>query len=150
MGEPGLLYEREIFDVMKQNLRSAAADCDMIARFPQSGVAFTRMRRSLKLVEGACRQAAQWREDARWLPAGIKMEEAHQIARVWLHRPSAHSKKMFTGLGQVLRQFLREIERLETMKTGKTGSILLPHGGEHNFAMPHVAGLPAGLRAPMQ
>jgi hypothetical protein len=118
------LTEREIFDCLRTNLRSAAADCDLIARQPISGPIFDRMRKSLKLVEGACRQAAYWREDARWLPLGVKMEEVHQRARTWLHRPTVSSKKLFALLGDVLRKLLRDVDNLEFMATGRTGLIL--------------------------
>ena len=139
----GALTETEIFDCLKSNLRSAAADCDLIARQPVSGPIFDRMRKSLKLVEGACRQAAYWREDARWLPLGIKMEEAHQRARTWLHRPSVSSKKLFTKLGDVLRQLLRDIERLEFMATGRVGAILpKPQPGPHRDTRPVAVMLP--------
>jgi hypothetical protein len=118
------LTEREIFACLRENLRGAADDCDQIAKQPLSGVHFDRMRRRLKLCEGACRQAAFWREDSRWLPIGIKMEEAHQRARTWLHRPTVKSKKLFTKLGDNLRQLARAVDRMETARTGRMGMIL--------------------------
>lgn len=119
-----MLTEREIFDQMKTQLSSAANDCDLIAKHPESGEAFMRMRASLKLVEGCCRQAAHWREDTRWLVPGRLMEEAHQKARFWLHRPSIEAKKLFKGLASALRKMNNDIRRLEVMKTGRTGTIL--------------------------
>ena len=118
------LTENEIFSCLKTNLRSAATDCDIIAKQPVSGVHFDRMRKSLKLVEGACRQAAMWREDARWLQPGLYAEEAHQRARLWLHRPSVSSKKLFTKLGEALRKMLADIEKMEKAATGRSGLIL--------------------------
>lgn len=145
------LTEQEIFDCLKSNLRSAASDCDLIARQPVSGLYFDRMRKSLKLVEGACRQAAYWRQDARWLPLGIKMEEAHQRARIWLHRPTVQSKKLFTKLGDVLRQLLRDVEGLEFLATGRVGAILpkpaahpLRQGRPVQVALPEAARVTAG------
>ena len=82
------------------------------------------MRKRLKLCEGACRQAAFWREDSRWLKVGLKMEQAHQIARTWLHRPTVKSKKLFTSLAAALRKVERDVERLERGRTGIMGMIL--------------------------
>lgn len=134
---------------MKNQLRSAAADCDLIAKFPQSGEAFKRMRKSLKLVEGCCRQAAHWREDARWLSPALHMEHAHQIAREWLHRPTVQSKKLFTGLAAALRQILADLLKLETMPSGRVGSIIVPGYGNRlvNLAG-HPLRMPAGLVSP--
>jgi hypothetical protein len=113
-----------LFDELKQALRSAANDCDMIARFPQSGRAFDRMRRSLKTVETRCNDIGRLREDARWFPIGMMMEECHQRARTWLHAPSVASKKLFPGLAANLRQLLAKVEGLETKATHRYGMIL--------------------------
>ena len=118
------LSEIEIFSCLRENLRGAADDCDIIAKQPRSGEMFDRMRKRLKLAEGACRQAAYWREDSRWLQVGLKMEKAHQIARTWLHRPSVKSKKLFIGLAAALRKVEKDIQRLETQRTGIMGMIL--------------------------
>ena len=119
-----MLTEREIFDRMKTELRSAIADCDEVARQPKSGPQFIRLRRSLKLVEGCCRQAAHWRQDARWLIPGRQMEHVHQQARAWLHRPTVSSKKLFTKLAAALRNILNDLHRLENLPTLRTGPLL--------------------------
>lgn len=146
-----VLTEVEIFACMRENLKGAADDCDMIARFPQSGIAFDRMRGRLKLVEGACRQAAHWRQDARWLQPGLKMEQAHQIARTWLHRPSVQSKKLFKGLAAALRKMLADLERLETAPTHRVGMILpKPQPGPLRQGRPVQVVRPSGLIVPAQ
>jgi hypothetical protein len=150
------LTEAEIFDCLRENLKGAADDCDLIARFPQSGVAFDRMRKRLKLVEGACRQAAFWREDARWLQPGLKMEQAHQIARTWLHRPSVQSKKLFAGLAAALRRMHADIDRLEAMRAPRLGMILprlqapteIRHGRPVQVMTPGGLIVPASYAAP--
>lgn len=139
----GALTEAEIFDCLKSNLKSAAADCDFIANFPYAGPTYKRMRTSLKLAEGACRQASYWRQDARWLQPGLQIEEAHQRARAWLHRPSVQSHKLFTKLGAALRRMLFDLERLEKMKTGRVGTIL-----PKPQAAPHVPGRPVQVKTP--
>lgn len=118
------LSEREILDRMKSELKSAACEADLIASHPKSGLAFGRLRASLKNAEGCCRQLAVFREDSRWLIPGVTLEKAHQIARAWLHRPSVKSKKLFTGLAAALRQMYVDLEKLETARVGRTGAIL--------------------------
>jgi hypothetical protein len=120
----GALTEIEIWDCLKENLAGAADDCEIIARQPSSGPEFVRMRQRLKLCEGACRQLSVWRQDTRWLPLGLKMEQAHQKAREWLHRPSVKSKKLFALLASALRKLARDTEILHKKATGRVGMIL--------------------------
>lgn len=146
-----MLTEREIFDRLKGCLSEAARDCDFIAIQPSSGFYFERLRKNLKLAEGCCRQAAHWREDARWLVPGLKLEHAHQIARGWLHFPSVKAKKMFHTLAAALRQMKADIVRLETMATGVAGTIL-PAGIDvarsSRLILPKAPAVPAGLLMP--
>ncbi len=145
------LTETEIKDCLKSNLKLAADQCDLIAAHPQSGPQFDRMRKALRLVEGACRQMAYWRQDARWLIPGRKMEDAHQIARKWLHRPTISSKKLFIGLAAALRKMLADIDRLETARTGRAGMILptpLIGQGSHVTPRQHVVKTPGGIILP--
>lgn len=129
-----MLTEREIFDQLRNQLQVAGEACDHIAQRPESGVHFSRLRRALKLAEGCCRQAAYWRSDARWLGPGIKLEQAHQKARRWLHKPSVESKKLFVLLGAAVRKMALDLAILETAATGRTGTILpkpLPYTREN-------------------
>lgn len=120
-----MLHEQEIFSCMAENLAGAIEDCEAIARQRESGARFDSLRKRLKLVEGCCTQAAYWRQDARWLPLGVMMEQVHQRAREWLHYPSVQSKKLFVMLADNLRKLEREVRRLRFMATGKTG-VMLP------------------------
>lgn len=119
-----MLTEREIFDRLTQSLKRAISLCNDIARQPKSGPQFIALRAELKLVEGACRQAAVWREDTRWLAVGIKAEQAHQYARIWLDRPTVQSKKLFTLLAAVLRRWFVELSAVRDSKVGRSGIIL--------------------------
>lgn len=142
-----MLYEAEIVDVLKQNLLSAAADCDSIAQKPLSGEAFTRMRASLRLCEGACRQMAYWRGDDRWLTPGRYMESIHQKARGWLHRPTVESKKLFTTLAASLRDTHKVLLALLNNKTGRVGTISTPP-----LYLPRAGGfiqVPAAYKQPL-
>ncbi len=142
------LTEKEIFDQLKTQLGVAIDECDKIAKYPASGEAFSRLRLALKLVEGCCRQAAQWRLDRRWVDIGMQFAIAHQIARNWLHRPSVESKMLFTKLAYALRANLRDLKRLETRPTGRTGAILTASGPSRSFDLGHTGRMPAGLIMP--
>jgi hypothetical protein len=119
-----VMDERQLLSALKEHLRLAADKCYEIARQPKSGPQFDAMRKALKVCEDCCRKVGSLREDARWLPMGLKMEEAHQIAREWLHRPTVKAKKLFSGLGDQLMFFLAAIEKLETARTNRVGMIL--------------------------
>ena len=140
----GMLYENEIFDCMRDNMKSAIALCNEIATQPQSGKPYTKLVQNLKLCEGACIQAAHWREDTRWLQVGLKMEQCHQIARRWLDPISIGSKRMFSVMGRVLAENLRDLERLRNMAVGRSGLILPGMGAPISHVAPRNL---AGVRA---
>ena len=132
----GALTEVEIFDCMAENLRLAIDHARELAVSPRKGPAFIALRAELKLVEGACRQAAVWRQDTRWYPLGKAMEDAHQYAKEWLrgvidpetgHRrmiPPGVKHPLFTKLADNLSALLLKVEGLRTRATGQTGMIL--------------------------
>ena len=132
----GALQEQEIFDCLKTNLRLAAQSCDTLAVSPRKGPAYAKLRNELRLVEGACRQAAFWRGgDARWLKIGLFMAEAHKRAGGWLRgekQPDGTRAKMaaaemhplFVKLAQNLRAAYVKAEEFRTKKTNKIGPIL--------------------------
>lgn len=131
----GALTEIEIFDCMSENLRTAIDDCEKLATVPMKGLVYDRFRKALKLVEGACRQASAWREDTRWLPIGLMMEEAHKRAGEWLRGvvqpdgtrrmiPLGEKHPLFVKLAENLRALLKSVDELRTKKTDRIGMIL--------------------------
>jgi hypothetical protein len=116
------LTEAEIWACLKSNLKDAATHCEMLATVPKQSPIYSALRQELKLVEGACRQMAHWREDCRWLPVGICMEEAHQRIGNWIrmHNPRPY----FRALAQNLRMAHAACESLATAATGRKGAIL--------------------------
>src|SRR6266567_3440125 len=80
----GDLSETEIFDCLASNFRLAAEHCEDLARLPAKGPTYVKFRNELKLIEGAARQAAHWRCDARFLSIGIACAKAHELAGEWL------------------------------------------------------------------
>lgn len=117
--------EQEIFDRLASSLKAAADACDNLAARPHMKFQYTRLRSHLRLIEGAARQAAHWREDARWLKVGLDAAEAHARAGSWLrsHTP----RKYFTVLATSLRKLQAAAERLKTAPTGRVGVILPPN-----------------------
>ncbi len=151
-GIPGLLTETEIFDCLRDNLKKGEDRCKLLATRPLSGLAFKELRECLHLAEGACRQAAHWRGDVRWAKIAVFLEQAHQMARGWLHRPSTSAKKLFHYLGAALHQMAYDLDRLETLAVGINGVILnAEHAANPLTRIAHMAPrapgttLPAGL-----
>lgn len=136
----GALTEIEIFDCMSENLRTAIDACEKLATVPLKGPVYDRFRKALGLVEGCCRQAGGWREDSRWYPIGMLMEEAHRRAGEWLRgvkgpdgrrRPIPFGEKhpLFVRLAEEgLRPLQKVIDDLRTKATGRVGMIL-PEAG---------------------
>jgi hypothetical protein len=132
----GRLTETEIFDCLAENFRAAADLCDRLATEQRKGPNYVALREALKLIGGASRQAATWREDARWLKIAEMVAEAHRRAGDWLRgvrvvegKPRvrlSHQeiKRNFTMLAANMRQGFALAEKFRTAKTGRTGMIL--------------------------
>lgn len=145
------LSEAEIFDCLKSNLRLAAQNCDVLAVSARKGKAYSDLRNNLRLVEGACRQAAFWRGgDARWLKIGLYMASAHKRAGDWLRGvKNAEGVRIKVAPGQIhplfvkladnLRAAYRKVEELQTKKTNIIGPILPKPG-----VPPHRETRPSG------
>jgi hypothetical protein len=130
------LTEQEIFDRMAQSLKIAAECCDTLAVSSRKGPTYHRLREHLALIEGCCRQAAAWREDARWLPIGMLMSDCHKRAGEWLRglkdplsgqrTPTAKGQlnRAFVMLAENLRAILVGVDMLKTQKTATRGMIL--------------------------
>ena len=149
----GNLTEVEIFDCLKSNFRLAAQCCDDLARLPKKGPTYRRLRDHLKLIEGSCKQAAAWRQDARWLRIAFMMGEAHKRAGAWLRgtkmpdgtrvkTADGHLHPLFLGLAENLRKGYAVAESFRTGKVNKVGMILpKPLPGPHRDTRPiHVSG----------
>jgi hypothetical protein len=136
----GALTEVEIFDCLKSNLRLAAQNCDKLAVSPRKGPIYRRLRDELRLIEGACRQAAFWRGDARWLRIGLYMAEVHKRAGDWLRGiKQTDGTRLKISTGQIHPLFLKLAENLraayvkaddfQNKRTNRIGAIL-PVPGE--------------------
>ena len=155
----GALTEAEIFDCMADSLRKAIDHCEQLAIKPLRGPIYNSFRQELKLVEGTCRQASAWREDTRWLPIGVMMEQCHQKAGDWLRgvvdpvtkrrTPIAEGQKhpLFVKLAENLRAILQGVEDLRTKAAGRMGMILpaTPRAETRTHGRSVQVSLPAGM-----
>lgn len=151
----GKLTEAEIFDCLSTNFRLAAEDCEKLARSPRKGATYSALRDKLELLEGACRQASVWRQDARWLQIGIGMAEAHKRAGDWLRGikiagvpgrikvADGHMHPLFLKLAENLRLGHKKAEALRTKRTNRVGMILPAMG-----RAPRPDTSPVGWRRP--
>jgi hypothetical protein len=164
----GALTEVEIFGCLGDNLRRAAEDCRLLAWHPSRGRIYDRFRASLKLVEGACRQAYYWRDyDARWLYLGKTMHEAHERAGNWIRGPiitGPEGESVYTGgskdarkvahpkfqkLAEELEHIHKLTERVRVMATFHSGPILpAPEPGPHRDTRPVQVMTPGGILLP--
>ncbi|SDD94815.1 hypothetical protein SAMN05216337_1017126 [Bradyrhizobium brasilense] len=152
----GQLTEQEVFDCIGTNAKLAAEHCEALAREKRKGLNYDMLRKELKLIEGACRQAAYFRQDARWLPIGLMMEEAHNRAGEWLRGvrdPITRNRKkipegtlhpLFMKLAENLRALHRQMDELRTKATGRVGMIL-----PKPLAAPHRDTVPVGYTKSM-
>ena len=115
--------EKEVFEIIRENLRLGAEAAREIATQERSGLQYMRLRHHLKETEDACRQAMWFREDARWSEISLKFEQCHQVARRWLDPATVKSKKVFAALSDALGWLLTYCERLWTMRTNRIGII---------------------------
>lgn len=114
--------EGELFSLMRSRLRTVIALCNDLANLPAQGPSYIRMRAELKEIEELCRQAAYYRDDARWLRIGMLMEEVHQQSRHWMRYRSPRFK--FLWLSERCQALLTAIEELRTKATGRVGQML--------------------------
>ena len=132
----GQLTEAEIFTCLSENFRLAAEDCDNLAVSPRKGPTYASLRDRLELIEGACRQAAAWRQDTRWLSIGMYMAKAHELSLEWLRGISAGPGRprvkiaagqmhpLFVKLAENLRAAEKKAMDFKNKATGKIGMIL--------------------------
>lgn len=117
------LTESEILDCLEQEFRKAEEYCRNIAKFPLAGPNYHKLRGSVDLIEGCCRQLNVWRSDERWLPVGYQMAFLKARCGDWLrgHNP----RKMFTHMADAMGRMHRMAQDMRHKKTGKRGDILL-------------------------
>jgi hypothetical protein len=134
----GDLTEAEIFDCLETNFRLAAEDAESLAKSPRRGQIYKAFRERLELIGGACRQAAYWREDTRWLKFDEWCGQVHKTCGDWLRgiKPAGGGPRVKLSEGQLHPNFIAVANRLKaahrvaqefkTKKTGQLGLIMPP------------------------
>lgn len=143
----------EIFDCLRTNLRQAAEEARQLAWHPRRGPLYLAMCRHVGLAEGACRQAAVHREDARWLTLGMALSGVPKRAGRWVRgmpsraaRVEAH--RLFLKLGETLDKMAYDFDQLRDMATGRIGMILPEPPPVSRETRPVSVRLPSGLIVP--
>lgn len=121
------LTEQEILSKHTQSLKEAKDSCHWLARNADPEQVAPRARhygnleRSLKALEGSCRQMSMMRSDARWTRLGfvyaraMRFAKAKYVGQNWLG---------FRDLTQLFDLGIRRMDELATAKTGTLGPIL--------------------------
>lgn len=156
----GSLSEREIFDRMSGCLRDAVSCCVQISKNRRRGALYDKLRKNLKLAGDCCRQAAYWRQDARWLPIDTLLAEAHKKAGDWLRGykdPYSGARTMlapklvndlFFKLAQQLAALHNAVADLRDKRTNRVGLILPQPRAEPGVRhRPQRVTLPPGMIA---
>ena len=121
------LTEIEIFDCLSTNFKLAANNCIKLAVDPLKGRPYRELRSQLQLIEGACRQTANWRGDTRWLQIGMRCAQALELSKNWIIKyrfDTAFLHKLFTKLSEFLAFGYKLSEDLRTKKTSTMGPVL--------------------------
>lgn len=143
------LRDSEIFSRLITSFREAAEHCEALAHQKNriQGQRYVKLRENLMLIEGACRQASMWRDDARWLEIGRYASQCHRKCGDWLRFKTRGP--MFLKLAENMRMMLAATQKMRDAATGVRGSILpeLPKYRPENRSVQVPAGLiiPAGV-----
>jgi hypothetical protein len=144
----GDLTEREIFDCLEDNFRQAAENAEKLAHVPRKGPVYAQFRENILLIEGACRQANYWRQDARWLDIAKWCGVVHQTCGDWLRGIKVKGQpRIKLAAGHLHPNFMRARDRLQAChkvaiafrdkKTNRVGMILpTPLPGPHRDTRP--------------
>jgi len=118
------LRETDIFDRLITSFREAAEHCEALALQQNriTGQRYVKLREHLMLIEGACRQAAMWRDDYRWLKIGQYAADCHKKCGDWLRFRTRG--RMFNLCAENMRMMLKAAQQMKDQATGVRGPIL--------------------------
>lgn len=123
----GTLTEQEIVDRHVQALGEARRACQALGRnadpeyIAPRGKHYGDLKRALDHLEGSCRQLAHYRADARWLRLGVLYAKAMRAAQA---KFVGQRWGYFNELIKLFENGLRQMDDLQTRKTGQLGAIL--------------------------
>lgn len=142
-----MLGETEIFDRLRDTLRSAITHCGELATLPAQGPTYLAMIVELELIEGASRQMGFNRGDARWTAFGFEMHAFRK--RIGDAIRASHARKIFLHMQGMMEGALVEALKLKDAKTGRRG-VITPkqRPGPHRDTRPVYIKNPSGLIMP--
>lgn len=118
---------------MNTSLKTAADYSEQLAVAPFKGEIYDKFRDEIGFIEGACRQASAWRDDARWLDLAAPMAEVHKRAGDWLRGYKVYGERVklaekelnlnFIALAAVLRRMMKAVDTLKNARPPKLGMI---------------------------
>jgi hypothetical protein len=157
MVDMGALTEREIFDQLTTQLRTAVDCCVALSTSRRKGPLYDQLRKSLSLAEGCCRQASAWREDTRWLIHGQHIARCWKMAGDWLRGYKVNGERIMLAPSEIHKMFLMLADKLcdlhnaaidiRDKRTHRLGMILpKPVPGPHRATRPTAVLLPPGMR----
>ena len=117
-----MLSEYEVWDRLRDTLRSAVSHCGQLATLPAMGPTYRAMIAELQSIEGDARWIGLSRRDARWNAFGMEMERFHQ--RIGEAIRAHHARTIFLHMQGMMKGALAEAEKMKDAKTGRRGAIL--------------------------
>lgn len=114
--------EHEVWDRLRDTLKSAITHCGQLATFPHQGPTYLEMIKELEIIEGEARYLGNnYRKDARWNAFGWEMARFRQrIGDALRHYAS---RKIFLHMQEMMKGALEEAEKMKDAKTGRRGPI---------------------------
>lgn len=122
-----MLTENEILDAHAQALKEARDICLKLARnadpelIAPRGALYGQLRDALGRIEGSARQMCHWREDARWIKAGIFWAKTRRVCQVLF---VGQRWADFQGIAKVCERGLVSRDELRDTRTGVRGPVL--------------------------
>jgi hypothetical protein len=122
-----VLSEAEVFDRHSQALGEARRACQHLGsqldpdKVAPRGRHYGELSRSLKALEGSCRQLSHMRADARWVKLGVVYA---RVLRAMQRKFVGQRWQWFRDLTAVFELGERRLAELRDTKTGKLGPIL--------------------------
>lgn len=143
---------------MAENCRLAGENCIRLAISPYKGKAYDDFWNEIESLVGCCRQAAAWRQDARWYTfeewlIGVRMRSGRWLRGVKvgpgpsLRIPQNEIQTLFLRVAHKLAGKFAEINDMRDKATGRLGMILPKPVETFRETRQHrVADLPQAMR----
>lgn len=116
------LTEHEIWNHLRETLRSAISHCGQLAILPAMGATYRAMITELQDIEGSARMFGFYRRDARWNAFSLEMAAFHR--RIGDAIRAHHARTIFKTMQGMMQGALDYAEKVQSAKTERRGPIL--------------------------